>query len=62
MMKFSIILLISMLPCVAMAQSGDKAGEAQAPLPEHLRLPASPPLTRVNGGEAGRRKCSGRGA
>ena len=28
-----------------MAQSGDKAGEAQAPLPEHLRLPASPPLT-----------------
>jgi len=45
MMKFSIILLISMLPCIAMAQSGDKAGEAQAPLPEHLRLPASPPLT-----------------
>ena len=43
-MKFSVIILISLLPWVSMAQNGDKAGEAQAPLPEHLRLPPSPPL------------------
>lgn len=28
-----------------MAQNGDKAGETQAPLPDHLKLPPSPPLT-----------------
>jgi putative membrane-bound dehydrogenase-like protein len=33
-----------MLPWIATAQNGDKAGETQAPLPAHLQLPPSPPL------------------
>lgn len=44
-MKFIAITLISALPWIAMAQNGDKAGENQAPLPDHLKLPPSPPLT-----------------
>ena len=43
-MKLRAIILISLLPWVSMAQNGDKAGESQAPVPEHLRLPPSPPL------------------
>ena len=43
-MKFSAIILIGLLPWVSLAQNGDKPGEAQAPVPEHLKLPPSPPL------------------
>ncbi|MEK9864150.1 MAG: hypothetical protein VW804_13435, partial [Verrucomicrobiota bacterium] len=44
-MKYLSIALIGLLPWASMAQNGDKRGEQQAPLPEHLVLPPSPPLS-----------------
>ena len=44
-MKYLSIALIGLLPWATMAQNGDKRGEQQAPLPEHLVLPPSPPLS-----------------
>ena len=44
-MKVLSIALIGLLPWCAYAQNGDKKGESQAPLPDHLVLPPSPPLS-----------------
>jgi glucose/arabinose dehydrogenase/mono/diheme cytochrome c family protein len=44
-MRFSLPLLILVLTTGLFAQSGDKSGETQQPLPEHIQVPPAPTLT-----------------
>ena len=44
-MRFRILFLLPTLTTALLAQNGDKAGEVQAPLPDHLQVPPAPTLT-----------------